>query len=907
MDNAFDTALKWSQYLHHRVQFNPHLQEQIIQDAQNSITSLTIQQWFDEENATYRSDDPIEQHKITLRLLRQRVFSALILRDIAQQASFEEVTQAMSALADFAIKIAYHDVYQSLCEVHGTPVHANGSPMNLIILGMGKLGGQELNVSSDIDLITLYADEGETTGRRPISYHEFFSRLTQRMMPILSEQTAQGFVFRTDLRLRPDGDSGPLAWSLEALENYLILQGREWERYAWLKARVIPLGVDQSEDLNYLESIRRPFVYRKYLDFNTLSSLRQLHDMIREDWSKKVNKRNFVENDDNIKLGDGGIREVEFIVQVQQLIRGGRIPDLRVSNLLTALDKECEYGIIEPQDAHSLKEAYLFLRRLEHFIQYRQDAQTHLLPHDTDTLTLLAETLGFPSLEVFKQTLNAHRSFVNQRFHRVFHTDQEDNAEDHQLEALIQSSFEASQTQEISQRIKLFLEGSKIRRLSETSRNKVMQILPRIIQESKLTAEPKQACLLFLDLLEHIAQRSVYLSLFVEYPATITRIANMIAASPWAAQFLIQNPLLLDSVIDWSQLMQEIDFNSLKQQLSQHLKDAVLPDGRSDIEQQMNIMRDMQKQIRFQILAQDLGGKIQVETIADLLSATADMFLASALNCVWKDLRETKFPQAPENANFAIIAYGRLGGKELGYESDLDIVMIYDDKRPEALEQYTLLARRLTTWFTTMTPSGRLYDIDLRLRPDGDAGLLTISLDAFKNYQLNHAWLWEHQALSRARFVAGETALGEAFEDFRKEILSQVRDPQTLKKEIVEMRQKISDGHKNPTPLFDLKYDKGGMVDIEFMVQYLILSYAHQYPDLMKNLGNIALLKMCANYGFIPQALGLECANIYRTYRATQHKCRLQSQGLGRVPVEDVQTEREKVCQLWEAVFKQPR
>lgn len=908
MNQIIEQAMAWSTYLQRRLNFQPNLSTQLQQDCQISLNASVLNTWLEEISG--KSPEvvmEVEECKRVLRQLRQRVFATLIIRDMAKTADFTEVTSTMSALADLAIQKAYQTIYEQLIQIHGIPTHTNGQAMHLIILGMGKLGGQELNVSSDIDLIMLYANEGETTGRRPISYHEFFSKLTQRMMPIISEQTADGMVFRTDLRLRPDGDAGPLAWSLEALENYLITQGREWERYAWLKARIIPVGVPNPKDYQDLENIRRPFVYRKYLDFNTLPALRRLRGMIRDDWTRKVNHRAGIDYNHNIKLGEGGIREIEFIIQVQQLIRGGRQTALRISRLLDALDAEEKIGILTPEQAEKLKNAYYFLRRVEHFLQYKDDAQTHLLPSQDEDLAQLAKVMSY-DLDTFKHLLDTHRQYVSTQFKDIFHTEQTEELEANDQLAQIKSSLNhyfrhEADRDEVLERIESFMNSAKIRPLSETQRMRLLALMPNMIEASAQTEHPRSAYLNFLTLLEAIASRSAYIALLIEYPEVVKRLAQMLASSPSTAQFLSQNPILLDSVIDWHSLMQDIQFDHIKAQIQQDLNRAILPNGKADIEQQMNIMRDYQKQIRFQLFAQDLGQKLSVEKLADELSALADMFLQLSIPIVWEQLRQSKYPDAPETPKFAIIAYGRLGGKELGYNSDLDLVMLFDDTRPQALEQYTFLARRLITWFSTLTPSGRLYDIDLRLRPDGDAGLLVVSVDTFKTYQEQHAWIWEHQALSRARFCAGDSEIGKKFEQIRQNILSQTRTLTHLQAEVLSMRDKITQGHPNSSHLFDIKHDRGGMVDIEFMVQYLILAYAHQYPNLLQNLGNIALLRMAGEHGLIPMELAMNCANAYRTFRARQHACRLQGQDKARISPDELQFEREQVQALWQYLF----
>ena len=830
----------------------------------------------------------------------------------------------MSLMADIAIQMAYRSVMQDLTNAHGVPIDPlSNLPMEMIVLGMGKLGGQELNVSSDIDLIMLYGAEGETTGRRPISYHEFYGKLTQRMMPIISDPDADGFVFRTDLRLRPDGDGSPLAWSLDALESYLITQGREWERYAWLKARVIPVKFfsdsDPEKDIHSLESLRRPFVYRKYFDFDALASLRKLREQIRQEWVKKAANRSGTDTSQNIKLGEGGIREIEFIVQVIQLIRGGRMPSLQEKNLLKALAAENHANVIEEDTANKLEHAYRFLRRIEHIIQYQNDEQTHLLPSSEEGLNTIALAAGMPR-EEFDLTLKQHREFVAETFKNVFrilgmndeHTDDEENEAENSLHPhpssinegdLANTSISEELQTQFGHRTAVMLKNHRIQQLNTSNRQRLESLIPVLQQAALKTATPSLAYNHLADLIETIAQRSAYIALLVEYPEIVQRVARIMSASPLAAQVLLKNPLLLDSLIDWRTLLQPIDLANVHEQLHRDLDASVIHEGEPDIERQMNLMRDTQKIISFQLLAQDLENELTVEHLADYLSALADMLLEESLYRTWQQLRKSSKFDLPEKPKFAVISYGRLGGKELGYSSDLDLVLIFDDPADYAVEVYAKLGRRLSTWLSSMTSSGRMYEIDLRLRPDGDAGLLAVSIDGFEHYQNDLAWVWEHQALTRARFSAGDTQVGEKFEKVRRSILLKQRDLATLKRDIVDMRIKMKDGHPNPTPLFDIKQDYGGMVDVEFITQYLVLGYSHRHHELLENLGNIALLTIAGNAGLIPMELAEKCANAYRTYRKLQHEIRLRGEEKARISMDQLQEERSDVRKLWELVF----
>lgn len=912
-------ALAWSGHLRRRLDALPALRSCLEETVQSPVTPAVLTNWFETlSGAPLGAHLTQERCRAGLRQLRERVFCTLMVRDIAGHAPLAEVVGAMTALADLAVAAAYRCVAAEMVEVHGMPRDpATGAPQEMLIMGMGKLGGCELNVSSDIDLVMLYGEEGETDGRRPISHHEFYGRLTRRMMPIISEVDANGQVFRTDLRLRPDGDGGPLAWSLEAFENYLVGQGREWERYAWLKARPIAAtafeGSDSTAQYRQLEMLRTAFVYRKYFDFDALASLRSLRERIRQDWERRASARSGIDTANNIKLGDGGIREIEFVVQLSQLIRGGRMPALQVRGLLEALQCEREAGVLQPEDADRLAAAYGFLRQVEHAVQYREDAQTHLLPGDPDLRALLAGAMR-QTPEAFEAELAAHRAFVAQTFRNAFRMagieseassdtpppcaeSTPDDAET-RLTALVETSF-SGDTTPLVQRLEALQRSHRVRMLPDNSRKRLEVLLPAALQAAARTDAPIEAAARLLDLIETIAQRSAYLALLAEFPETLARVARMMAASPWAAQYLTQHPLLLDSLIDWRTLFQPLDFPQIAAQLTRDLNACVLPDGEPDVERQMNLMRDVQRQASFQLLAQDLENELTVEKLADQLSALADLLLDETIRRVWPLVN--KRPEL--EPKFAVIAYGKLGGKELGYVSDLDIVFLFDDDRDDAAEVYAKLGRRMTSWLSTMTSSGRLYEVDLRLRPDGDAGLLAVSVEAFAYYQQKHAWVWEHQAITRARFAAGHAAVGEQFEKIRRDVLLMPRDPERLREEVWGMREKIGVGHRNTSDRFDLKHDHGGMVDVEFTTQFLVLLQSAAHPDLAENLGNITLLRLAARAGLIAPDIAENAGNAYRVFRRLQHQLRMQGHERARVDPEKMAAHRAAVDALWQSVL----
>ncbi|OWT77288.1 MULTISPECIES: bifunctional [glutamate--ammonia ligase]-adenylyl-L-tyrosine phosphorylase/[glutamate--ammonia-ligase] adenylyltransferase [unclassified Achromobacter] len=921
-DALLAPALAWSGYLRRRLQAYPDLAAWLGQHARQPVDQATLLRWRDELAGAGDTVLPVPACRAMLRQLRERVFCTLIVRDLAGLAPLEEVVGAMTGLADLAIAAAYRSVAADLAETHGIPIDpASGKPQEMLIMGMGKLGGGELNVSSDIDLVMLYGEEGETNGRRKLSYHEFYGRLTQRMMPVLSEMDAHGHVFRTDLRLRPDGDGSPLAWSLDAFERYLVGQGREWERYAWLKARAIPAqafaGSDSEAQLRQMESLRIPFVYRKYFDFDALAALRALRERIRLDWQRRALGRNGMDSALNIKLGDGGIREIEFVVQLSQLIRGGRMPALRDRGLLAALHAQRDAGILPTADVERLEAAYRFLRRTEHALQYREDEQTHLLPADPEPRAALARALGMTPAD-FEDRLAGHRAFVADTFRNAFGMAGMDDASQGDAgrstagstggnsgadmeSTLLDQIHElfGDEGPQLAARATSLLGSHRVRSLPETSRRRLETLLPAAVQAAARTDSPAAATVRLFDLIEQVAQRSAYLALLAEYPDTLARVARMMAASPWAAQYLTQHPLLLDSLIDWRTLFQPLDFQQIGSQLTADLDTCVLPDGSADVERQMNLMRDVQRQASFQLLAQDLEGELTVEKLADQLSALADMLLAETIRRAWPLANR----QPDAQPHFAVVAYGKLGGKELGYSSDLDLVFVFDDPREDAPETYAKLGRRMSSWLSTMTSSGRLYEVDLRLRPDGEAGLLAVSVEAFAEYQRKHAWSWEHQALTRARYAAGDAAVGARFEAVRRDILLGPRDVPALRADVRAMREKISAGHPNTSGKFDVKHDRGGMVDVEFVTQYLVLSQAAAHPVLAENLGNINLLRLAAELGLLDPGVAMRAGDAYRTLRRVQHAMRLQGQEKARVAPDALPQERAAVTELWNLIL----
>ncbi|MDR2092731.1 MAG: bifunctional [glutamate--ammonia ligase]-adenylyl-L-tyrosine phosphorylase/[glutamate--ammonia-ligase] adenylyltransferase [Azoarcus sp.] len=828
-----------------------------------------------------------------LRQLRAWVLCHLIARDLGGLADLAEVTETMTTLAETAVAHAHDVLRAALAARHGTPRSPDGIEQAMLIIGMGKLGGRELNVSSDIDLIFLYPEDGDTDGTKPLSNFEFFARLGKQIIAALAEITEHGQVFRVDMRLRPNGDSGPLVASLDMLENYFVTQGREWERYAWIKAR--PLVGEKNEAL---QAIVRPFVFRKYLDFGAIGAMRELHAQIRREVARR-------DRANNIKLGPGGIREIEFIAQVFQLIRGGRDRALQVRPTLQVLGRLAERGILKGEAVAELGDAYVFLRRLEHRLQYLDDAQTHDLPVNSDDQRLIAETLCFADYPALLDTLERHRAAVSRHFEAVFGEPEDAEDDPHNIADTWQNITDGDQAAAVlarlgyrdpdtaAARLVALRTGARYRQLPDNIRARLDGLMPRLIAIAATVRNPGDALARCLDLLDSIARRGAYLALLQQYPQALRRVVDLADASHWAAQYLCRHPILLDELLDGSEQEAAPDWPRFKRELAAEL-DAIEP----DMERQMDAMRERHHIQVFRLLVQDIAGLLSVEKLADHLSMLADIMLDLAVALCWRKIKN-RHRDVPR---FAVIGYGKLGGKELGYASDLDLIFLYDDDAPEAGELYARLAQRISSWLSSRTAAGILFETDLRLRPNGDSGLIACSLAALREYQLQSAWPWEHQALTRARHAAGDPALGEAFERIRDEILRLPRDPQTLRADVIAMRNKMRAAHAGKSTLFDLKHDPGGLVDVEFLIQYLVLGHAHDHPGLTRNLGNIALLGIAADLGLIPARLAAACADSYRGLRQLQHRQRLNDRP-SRIPPAEAAALREPVLALWREVF----
>ena len=879
-------AIEFSRYASRLRDADPTLFEEVLGDLDQPFN------WNGSPLDGVTQGAPAEQLASGLRRLRKRVFLTVLLRDLTGRADLAEVCGTMGRLAETAIDAAVTSHHRSLVAEHGEPIgEVSGRRQALSVVAMGKLGGGELNASSDLDLVFLYPEDGATDGAKTLANQDFFDRLGRRVVGALANVTEEGYVFRIDMRLRPYGDAGPLTSSFAALEQYLVAQGRTWERYAWLKAR--PLGGDRDGELAALVT---PFVFRKYLDYDAYAGLRDVHRQIREQGKRK-------DYASNIKLGPGGIREIEFIVQALQLVRGGRDPSLRVRGTLPALAGMRDRAFLPAAAVAELRDAYEFLRKLEHRLQYRDDAQTHTVPAELDERAAIARATTGSDIAEFELALERQRAIVDRHFAAMFGEAAGDRdalaaiwiapATDEAQLAELRAAGYADPQATITELTRL-RRSPRYLQLPVASRERFDVLVPQLLRAAAATATPQAVLDRLLALLDAISGRSVYLALLVEHPPVLPRLAQLMAASAWAAGYLTRHPILLDELLDSRVLLAEPDWSDWRDELDRDLAATL-----GDTERQMDALRNFQHAQVFRLLAQDLTGQLTTERLADHLSMLADIVLAAALKYCWNQLSGA----AAEPPRFAIVGYGKLGGKELGYASDLDLVFLYDDPDDKAPQVYARLAHRLTTWLTSVTAAGRLYDTDLRLRPDGDSGLPVASVATFRNYQQQNAWTWEHQALTRARFVAGDTSIGAAFDVVRDEILTTKRDPVRLAEDIVNMRRRMHAEHPNRSGDFDLKHDPGGMVDVEFIVQYLVLAHSHARPQLTANAGNIALLAMASEMGLLPAASAASAADAYREYRRLQHQIRLQGAAEARVEQGPHAEQRAAVDGLWKHVF----
>ncbi len=845
-----------------------------------------------------------------LRTLRQLVLERLLCLDCDAQATLAQVTRVMTELAEFALAAACSEVQQTLDQNHGIARAQSGQRAQLWVIGMGKLGARELNVSSDIDLIYVYDEDGETAGnaqgRGQISNQEYFAKAVRAIYTLIGDTTEHGFVFRVDLALRPNGNSGPPAVSLGALEEYLHVQGREWERFAWLKSRVVArLGAPDQNTAQSLRSVVLPFVFRRYLDYNVFDSLRVLHRQIRDHASKRSAGHPECAND--VKLGRGGIREIEFTVQLLQVVRGGQFPELRTRPTLSALTRLSKAGLMPESTAQALALAYEFLRRVEHRIQYLDDQQTHVLPTQDADLEWIANSMGYTAARQLLHQLDRHRELVAQEFDALLHdgSDEKCNTCNGAKASPGTPDFDELLEQlpvDLRARLLGWREHPRVLALREDARMRLLRLLARTALWVRQARVSESAAVRLVDWIEPLLRRESYLALLLERPNVHERLLRLLGAARWPARYLMLHPGVIDELAGAQLLEERFAPADFERELDQR-RAALRNTGEDDDETLLNLLRRAHHAEVFRTLARDLEGRLTVEQVADDLSALADAVLRVTTRWCWSRLKN-RHGEAPQ---IAIIAYGKLGGKELGYGSDLDIVFVYQDADERASEVYPALVRKLINWLTVKTGEGDLYEIDTELRPNGNSGLLVTTFDAYADYQLqrgsNTAWTWEHQAMTRARFVLGDNALRQRFDQIRQAVIAAPRDPAQLKNEIVNMRNRVRRAHPVTPAQFDVKHSPGGMIDVEFVMQYLVLCHSGAHPELIANTGNIALLERAEVLGLLPAGVGHGAASAYRELRRVQHRARLNEEPT-QLAMPALQEQREAVLVLWRYVFE---
>ena len=868
---------------------NPLTTQQIQHIVQTSLDQLT-------DEATWMRE---------IRILRARLMFRWIWQDANQLTDVVTLTRELSDFADAAICAAKDFARIPLVAKHGEPVGYNGKVQDLIVVAMGKLGAQELNLSSDIDLIFAFDEQGETNGRKCIDVQQFCILWGQKLIYLLDHISADGFVFRVDMRLRPWGDGSALAISHVALEKYLSQHGREWERYAWIKARIVTGGQKGEELLD----MTRPFVFRKYVDYTAFEAMREMKAMI----EREVLRRNI---EDDIKLGAGGIREVEFIVQVFQLIYGGSKLELQDRQCLVSLHHLGEVGLLDTQAVIELEDAYLFLRRVEHAIQALNDQQTQSLPTEPELRQRIVDTLAFSDWEAFLETLNAKRAKVIHQFEHLI----KEKEPDPLIESFsqLEKQLEAVLDDGAKNLVHEFWYGHALKKLPAKAVQRLKTFWPHLIEAILQSNKPQTALLRLMPLVESVMRRTVYLVMLIESKGALQRLVKMATVSPWICEELTHYPVLLDEFLS-------MDFELPKRQdLEDSLRQQLLRIEIDQVEDQLRVLRLFKKSNVLAVAASDVLAESPLMKVSDALTDIAEVSVNATLNLAYQiTAKKHGYPLdadgqrcSTDHTAFTVAGYGKLGGIEMGYGSDLDLVFIHymdeqsdtdGQKKISGFEFAIRVAQKFMSLMTTQTLDGRVYEIDTRLRPSGEAGLLVTSLKAFEQYQLKNAWLWEHQALVRARSIAGEQSLRDKFEALRCRILIQPRDEAKVREEVLKMRQKMKDHlgsskEQQKDGIFHLKQDAGGIVDIEFMAQYAVLAWSGANSDLAHYSDNVRILEDAANAGCLSSDDATALIQAYLSERAESHRLALANQSM-QVNAADWFDTREVVCKLWQRLI----
>ena len=864
----------------------------------------------------------VEEIGRRLRQLRRREMIRIICRDLSGLADLQQTMADLSHLADACIGQALESLFRHHAEQWGTPRLENGSAQHLVVIGMGKLGALELNLSSDIDLIFAYPENGATEGgARTTTNEDFFARLCRSLIQVIGATTSEGFVFRVDARLRPYGDNGPLAMSFDAMEDYYQNQGREWERYAWIKARVIAGDPGARENLM---ARMAPFVYRRYLDYGAIDALRNMKQKITMEVRRK-------QLQDNVKLGPGGIREIEFFGQVFQLMRGGVVPALRHRSIETVLKTLADESDIDQSVFRDLAQAYVFLRNTENRIQAWADQQSHDLPKDAHKQACLTAAMGFDRWEDFMATLDGHRNRVHDHFRGLLKTGaspEDEGGTDQEIvlaeiwqngcetdkgyEALTDMGF--ANPKAVCGDLAQLHSDPATRSLSPSGRQRLDRLIPCLMGAVKASREPDTALRRLLDLIRAVQQRTNYLALLLENPSALTHLVRFADISPWIVTFLSRHPVLLDELLDPRTLFTPPGRRELEEEIERRLTRV----DAEDLEYQIETLCIFRQVSTLRVAAADITGALTLMRTSDHLTEIAETVVGAVLELAWRHLTEKhgrpacSLDQTACSRGFAVIAYGKMGGFELGYGSDLDLVFLHAGKAGDTVggqrpmdnaQFFSRLGQRVVHILTTHTRAGRLYEADMRLRPSGSGGILVSHMDAFDVYQSREAWTWEHQALVRARPVAGDPALMKRFDQIRHRILSRPRDPQVLRQEVAEMRKKMSQALFRPEKgTFDIKQGNGGMVDIEFIVQYLILCHGHQHPELTRWPDNVRQMESLMATGVLDGETAQLMRKAYLAYRATVHRLNLQERP-ARVPKNRFGDTPGQISAIWKKFF----
>jgi glutamate-ammonia-ligase adenylyltransferase len=917
VEKDFVTALFYSEFIASSIARNPSILVELIEsgDLYRRYDSHAVQKKLDEKGVKGCDPEDVKPVLVQLKLYES---IRIAWRDLTNQAPLEETLEDLSRLAEVIVQAAMETLVDQAVHTYGQPVNDAGQPQNIIVLGMGKLGAGELNFSSDIDLIFVYPQDGMTTGDKSLSNGEFFTKVCRNFTRFFSAGSHETNFYRVDTRLRPFGDGGPIVMSAQAFEGYYQAQGREWERYAMIKARPIAGDIHAG---NALLKQLNSFVYRRYFDYGSFDSFREMKQRI---VLQVRNKR--LQN--NIKMGAGGIREIEFFGQLFQLIRGGVEPKLQERKILDVMDLLVAHRCIDLKTSSALKQAYVFLRRVENRLQAYSDLQTHDIPKNPDQQIVLACSMGYDSWAAFETELNHQMAQVHSHFQQLLISDDDEQSDDvldriKEIWANINDpNFTADPAgivgfkapERMLELLRSLESHPNTRRLTPTGRKKLSRLVPLLVKIISKQEESDDILVKLIDLIVTIERRTCYLSLLVENKSALETLVIFARKSPWIINFLAGHPALLDELMQPETLYSPPKKEALEKEMAQRM--SALPKG--DVEVLLEELCVFRQVNMLRVAAADISGNYPLMKVSDHLTYIAETVLSQVLDICWQTVvKKYGVPQSIkrqgiEHCGFTIVAYGKVGGFEMGYQSDLDIVFLHNggadqthgaDRQVDSTTFYSYLGQRIINMLTRHTPAGSLYSADMRLRPGGASGMIVSQIEGYQDYMENHAWTWEHQALIRARPIAGDSHIGQQFEQIRKHILTRKRQSDELRKEVREMREKMRNQRlKTDKETIDLKQSKGGIVDIEFLVQYLILNHAHAYPEIVVWTDNIRLLESLDACGIIAPEQSEMLQKAYVAMRQVIHHLNLQEKKL--TPDEDrFDPVRKQVAQMYDKIM----